>query len=146
MSKSFLTSKFSKALRRLVIAGKDTPENLRLIFGPGWQNIFSEWKKARMTILLDAPVGSPDYKYKIEYDEKSLVPSSRPATEMEAAEVQMIREMQRAIREQLGWRKEPTPMDMTDILRTYGAVWEQMVPKYYLATATMDQGLSVPDK
>ncbi|KUJ11649.1 uncharacterized protein LY89DRAFT_722756 [Mollisia scopiformis] len=133
----------SKPIRRLVITGKDTTQNLRLLLGPNWQSASSTWSEARIEILLDAPIGSPSYAFHKRNDEGGLVSSPRSASVDETARIQTVREIQQAIRTRLGTRRQPTTQDMKAVLLTFGNNWGAMLPDYNLAVNTMDQGVPV---
>jgi len=43
-------------LRRLVVSGKDIPENMAILFGPTWENDMKrDWKRSRMEVLCAGP-------------------------------------------------------------------------------------------
>lgn len=133
----------SKPLRALVYSGKDTPENMQLIFGPDWRSSLGDtYTKARIDALLDPPRGSPSYAMN-----RSLNPdirhqrSPRPATESEKQVITQVREMQDAVRRRIGAGKSPSKDDMQAILSSYGPDWPSHLQTYMLAINSMDQGV-----
>ena len=49
----------SNPLRRLVVAGKDTVDNMRLLFGPNWyRDVGRAHEDIRTEVLLNPPKGS----------------------------------------------------------------------------------------
>ena len=49
-------------IRRLIITGEDTPDNMAIFFGPTWKaDMERVHRDARIDILLDAPPGSPSH-------------------------------------------------------------------------------------
>ncbi|TVY80494.1 hypothetical protein LSUE1_G003483 [Lachnellula suecica] len=137
----------SKPIRALVIAGKDTPQNLQLLLGPVWKSENFTWKTNRFEILLKAPVGSPSYAKHHENDAIAPVFSPRPASGEETARIEKIRDIQSALRTRLGTRKKPNGQDMLPVFKTVASdqtgwpAWIPMIPNYKLAIDTMDQGV-----
>ncbi|KAK5112799.1 hypothetical protein LTR85_011133 [Meristemomyces frigidus] len=134
-----------KPIRRLVVTGKDTPENLQLFFGPNWEyTIKASHEEARIEVLLDPPTGSPSYAMTANAGFGSDAPawSPRPASEVESRKVAEVTEMQTCIRQHLGDRKEPTNDDMEAIVTPFGpACVESVLWVYHLAVKTMDRGV-----
>ncbi|KAF4635192.1 hypothetical protein G7Y89_g2901 [Cudoniella acicularis] len=128
-------------MRRLIIAGKDTPENLQLLLGPKWKEEQSIYEEYRLEVLLQPPRGSPSYALTASYDDGVPTPSLQPATAEESEKIQAVRDMQARISRHLGSRKDPSMRDMQTILSSFGANWDEMVPIYQLATNTMDQNV-----
>jgi len=49
-------------IRRLVIAGQDTAENMNICFGRTWEaDVKETWEKCRIGLLYSPPAGSPSY-------------------------------------------------------------------------------------
>ncbi|KAK3356726.1 hypothetical protein B0T25DRAFT_138465 [Lasiosphaeria hispida] len=129
-------------LRRLVLAGQDTPKNMQLLYGPQWESSMKkDHEEARIQCLLDPPPGSPSHVLNAWMDDASIVRSLRPATEAEQQRVKEIREMQELIRRRVGAGKSPTSGDMHAILTAAGSDWVSRIPTYTLAANTMDQGV-----
>jgi hypothetical protein len=136
---------FRKPLRRLVITGHDTPENLELLLGPEWKNAQgSTHEDMRIHALINPPPGSPSYALYSKFDEDSPSWSPRPANDVEEEKLQNVKDMQSAIRSHLGSRKEPTVRDMQAVLSSMGQDWTTALPIYQLAVNTIDQGVRVP--
>ncbi|KAF2092664.1 hypothetical protein NA57DRAFT_82032 [Rhizodiscina lignyota] len=133
----------SYPIRRLVRAGKDTPDNMRLFFGPDWQDVDKSINEQRMLALLNPPQGSPAYVMHASDDRDAPTPSPRPASAEEEKKIQEVRDMQAAVKRRLGNRKEPTNDDIVAILTGQGENWPDKLPLYQLAINTMDQGVEV---
>ncbi|KAJ0342079.1 hypothetical protein COL922a_001468 [Colletotrichum nupharicola] len=136
----------AKPVRRLILAGKDTPENMELFYGPHWRaGMGKEHHDSRMEILLNPPRGSPSYAMNKWLDEGAPARSPRPATEDEKTKIQQIKEIQEKVRQRVGAGKQPSGSDMQAILKSFGAEWGTMMPLYTLAVNTMDQGVQAPN-
>ncbi|KAF6807017.1 hypothetical protein CSOJ01_08440 [Colletotrichum sojae] len=130
-----------KPLRRLVLAGKDTPENLKLLFGPNWSSQAKEYEDARMEVPIDPPRGSPSYAMNAYHDNGAPPSTPRPASDAEREKVAQIRGLQAKIRERVGAGKAPSWDDREAILLSFGPNWPEHLQTYMLATNTMDQGV-----
>ncbi|KAG8169432.1 hypothetical protein KVR01_000177 [Diaporthe batatas] len=126
----------AKPLRSLIYTGKDTPENMQLIFGPEWRRSLGKtYEDARIEILLDAPRGSPSYAMNQGLiGANRLERSPRPATESEKQLIGEVREMQYMM-------GSPSSNDTKAVLSSYGADWTSHLRTYMLAINTMDQGV-----
>lgn len=132
----------SLPLYRLILTGQDTPEKMRLLFGPQYESTLKEdHEKVRIECLLDPPPGSPWHVLSASMNDPSLVRSLRPATEAEKRKVEEVREIQALIRQRVGAGKSPSSADMQAILKTFGPNWVAKLSAYTLATNTMDQGV-----
>jgi hypothetical protein len=132
----------SLPLRRLILTGQDTPEKMRLLFGPQYERTIKEdHENARIECLLDPPPGSPCHVMNAYMDDPSLVRSLRPATEAEKRKVEEGREIQALIRQRVGPGKSLSSADMQAIMTTFGPKWPAKLPTYSLAVNTMDQGV-----
>ncbi|KAK2014790.1 hypothetical protein LZ32DRAFT_690259 [Colletotrichum eremochloae] len=132
----------AKPLRRLVITGQDSPENMQRLFGPGSLSTMKELhEKARIEALLDPPRGSPNYVVNASTDDPALARSVRPPTEAEQQKLQEVREMQQRIRQRVGAGKSPTSDDLKSILTSFGPNWVAKSSVYTLAANAMDQGV-----
>lgn len=127
-------------MRRLVITGQDSPENMELLFGPNCRRD-AKHEETRIDILLDPPRGSPSYASHSCFDDKALGRSPRPATDAEQRKITQVREMQEAIRQRVGAARRPSKEDMMAILTGPGPNWTAKLPMYTLAANTMDQGV-----
>ncbi|KAH6845738.1 hypothetical protein B0I37DRAFT_447581 [Chaetomium sp. MPI-CAGE-AT-0009] len=128
-------------LHRLILTGQDTPENMRLLFGPQYEKTLKkDHEEARIECLLDPPPGSPWHVLNY-MNNPSLVRSLRPATEAEKQKVEEVREIQGLVRQKIGAGKSPSTADMQTILMTFGPNWSTKLPIYTLATNTIDQGV-----
>ena len=70
----------------MVVTGKDTADNMQLIFGPNWQRDEGEaFEEARLDVLLSPPRGSPSYAMTARqgFDIGAPAWSPRPASEAE---------------------------------------------------------------
>ncbi|KAK3374335.1 hypothetical protein B0T24DRAFT_667390 [Lasiosphaeria ovina] len=126
-------------LRRLVLAGQDTPENLELLFGPHYkQGVKKDHEDMRIECLLDPPPGSPSHAKYATTDAASLNASPRPATEAEQKMVKEVRDIQEQIRKRRAKGKPPSQEDMFAILWPItGRNWEAKYPVFVLARNTM---------
>ncbi|GAB1312837.1 hypothetical protein MFIFM68171_03047 [Madurella fahalii] len=127
-------------LHRLVLTGKDTPENLRLFFGSK-DAIKADHENARIECLLDPPPGSPSHIIHSHMGDPPLPRNLRQATEAEQQKLDEVRAMQERIRQRVGVGKAPSSQDMQAILKSCGPNWTTMLPIYHLAVNTMDQGV-----
>ncbi|WYZ43703.1 hypothetical protein EsH8_VII_000139 [Colletotrichum jinshuiense] len=129
-------------LRRLTLTGKDTPENIQLLFGPNWRrDLTQQHEEARIDILLDPPRGSPSYALHSMLDDGAPSWTPRPATDAEKQTVAQVRKLQEAIRKKAGAGNSPAREDMVDILTSLGPDWPAQLPNYQLAANAMDQGV-----
>ncbi|KAL8688050.1 MAG: hypothetical protein Q9218_005939 [Villophora microphyllina] len=84
-------------MRRLVIAGEDTPENMKALFGPKWKDdtasIHQECR--HMVLASPAPAGSPMQAMGGYLDEGCKGWDPRPATEEEKDFLSKAAEIQR---------------------------------------------------
>ncbi|KAI0179564.1 hypothetical protein GGR52DRAFT_536660 [Hypoxylon sp. FL1284] len=107
--------------RRLVITGKDTPENLTLFFGQD-KFIQEVHEKMRTEILLRPPPGSPMYVFSTSSKADENCPSWTPRgpSAVETKRIEEIRVMQDVIRSHMGAKgvENITTNDMRDILVT----------------------------
>jgi hypothetical protein len=76
-------------IRRLVLTGKDTPENLELLLGPIWKSQEKYWGEARIEILLDPPHGSPAWALGKGLDDGTPAPTPRTANSEESTKIQV---------------------------------------------------------
>jgi hypothetical protein len=131
----------------LVLAGKDTPYNMQLLFGANWlRDLDLLHRKTRITVLLDPPRGSPSYARHAQQDKDAPSPSSpRPATTVEPQKIAKIRKVQDKIRQVPGAGKTPSDYEMMAVLCDMdGGDWKNChlnIPTYHLAVDSMDQGV-----
>ncbi|KAK0647174.1 hypothetical protein B0T16DRAFT_329764 [Cercophora newfieldiana] len=131
----------SLPLHRLILTGQDTPDNMRLLFGPQYERTLQDdHETARTEFLLDPPPGSPWHALTASMHDPSLARSLRPATDAEKQKVEEVREMQALIRKRVGPGKSPTSVDMEAIRKEFKSNWSDKLPIYTLAKNTMDQG------
>lgn len=131
-------------IRRLVVTGKDTKKNLALLLGPDWKEKDEHpYVSIRLTMLLAAPPGSPNYARYHGWDESAPSISLRPANDAEEEMLEEVRDIQEKARAHLGSRKKPTSDDMQEILASFGSFWFQQMPAYMQAVNNMDQGVPV---
>ncbi|KAI4867425.1 hypothetical protein F4820DRAFT_446055 [Hypoxylon rubiginosum] len=126
-------------LRRLVLTGKDTPENLSLFFGQD-KTIQQDRKNVRLEILLQPPHGSP--LYASSKADKNFPPLEPSAAEVK--EIEEIRALQVVIRSHVGARRleDITTDDMCDILvKHFGDEWDDKLKIYQVALHSMDYGI-----
>lgn len=127
-----------------MVTGKDTPENLVILFGPQWTD--SEGlphEETRLHVLIKPPPGSPSYAAYSKFDQDSPEWSPRPASGAEQEKLQEVRDMQAAISSHLGSRRQPNVQDMQAILAGMGQEWTKSLPIYQIAVNTMNQGVRV---
>lgn len=87
-------------LRRLVIAGKDTPEYLRILFGPTFASEKKELERIRLEVLIDPPRDSPMYVSQ-DLDDAGTKPPTRalrPASDSKLETLKEVREIQEKVR------------------------------------------------
>ncbi len=144
-------------VRRLVLTGKDTPENLALFFGHGQANavedtggIAQSHKDSRIEALLRPPPGSPMYvlNRSLKHDRGCPTPwTPREPSAAEARHIQEVRDMQETIRRHKGVApggrvENITNNDMRDILvQNFGNRWSEGIKVYMDAINAMDQGV-----
>ena len=139
----------SAPIRRLVITGKDTPENITKFVGRNDQDqIEKTHQDVRMEILLRPPPGSPNWAMakNLKVDENRPAWTPRPASTEEEAELKKIRDMQEVIRCHMGSRSmnSITSKDMQDVLtQNFGNSWVDALATYQSAINAMDQGVRV---
>ncbi len=131
-------------MRRLVLTGKDTPENLQFLLGREWKDQEDLINEQRILVLLSPPQGSPAYVLTSSRDEGAPAPTPRPATAEEEQKIQTVRNLQTTLAARMGSRQTPSTADMQAVLSSFGANWDEMLPMYQLATNTMDQGVRLP--
>jgi hypothetical protein len=87
-------------VRRLVVTGKDFPENLSLFFGSNAASIEDIQKDARLEALLKPPRGSPMYVMAASLNlDKNCPPwTPREPSAAETQEIKEINDMQETIR------------------------------------------------
>ncbi|KAL8684037.1 MAG: hypothetical protein Q9186_000067 [Xanthomendoza sp. 1 TL-2023] len=129
-------------IRRLVITGEDTPENLTLLLGPLWESHLGQGRhKARIEVLICPPPGSPlSVSYK-EHDRGSPAWTPRPANAEEVAKLAKVRDMQSKVLTQMGDRKDFTNDDTKVILSHFGNHWVEVLPILEVAVNSIDQGV-----
>lgn len=133
---------FSLPLYRLIITGQDTPEKMRLLFGPDYGTILEEQhEEVRLQCLLEPPPGSPAHVMitKMNMNDSCLVRALRPAIEDEEGKIAEVRGLQSLIQGRVGVGNRPSGADMQAILKIYGEDWPGMLLSYSLAVRTMDQ-------
>ncbi|KAK6065110.1 hypothetical protein SCUP515_11417 [Seiridium cupressi] len=136
-------------VRRLVVTGKDTPENFALLFGHGNKGVVeSTAKECRLEVLLRPPPGSPMYAMttSLKLDENCPSWTPRPASPEEAKEVEEIRSMQDIIRKHMGPRglKNIGTGDMQQILvKNFSDRWSEVIGVYQNAVNSLDQGVRI---
>ncbi|KAK7747618.1 hypothetical protein SLS62_009029 [Diatrype stigma] len=153
---------FKKLMRRLIVTGRDTPENIRLFFGSGGGGARSaELARAhaenRMEVLLRPPAGSAQHAEAAALGLDGGCPvenwTPREPSVAEAGELRTIRSMQNAIRRRMGAPGtgtgpggvvDPTEADMAAILAEQcGNRHDQpeSLRIYRLALHSMDRGI-----
>ncbi|KAI1138887.1 hypothetical protein F5Y05DRAFT_354277 [Hypoxylon sp. FL0543] len=135
------------SMRRLVVTGKDTPENLSLFFGQD-KSIQEDQKRVRVEILLRPPPGSPSYVFSVglKLDENCPPWTPREPSAAEVKELEEIRAMQDVIRSHMGARgvEDVSMDDMRDILvENFGNQWSAKLQTYQDALNSMDRGVPV---
>ncbi|KAL8804725.1 MAG: hypothetical protein Q9182_002417 [Xanthomendoza sp. 2 TL-2023] len=139
-----LQSTLMYPIRRLVVTGEDTPENLTLLLGPLWEYHVGQCRhKARLEVLVCPPPGSPLSVSFKDHDRGSPPWTPRPANAKEAAEVAKVRDIQSKIVAQMGDRKDVTSIDTKMVLSHFGNQWVEVLPLLELAMNSTDQGVYV---
>jgi hypothetical protein len=143
-----MTDCYSSApIRRLVVTGKDTPENIMKLVGPNDKDAVEQiHKDTRIEVLLRPPQGSPMYAVAAfgKLDENCPPWTPRGASAAEDEEVTKIKDMQELIRRHMGSRSMSSinSRDMRDILvNNFGGGWSDALPRYQHAVNAMDQGV-----
>lgn len=106
------------ALRRLVVTGKDTPENLQLLFGRMWrESVGLVHAEERVRILMKAHPGCPgDITDAIrEFDKSAPTWSPRPASKTEQSRVSNVRLLHGMVLE-VAKGKTPTVMNILHVM------------------------------
>ncbi|RJE23429.1 hypothetical protein PHISCL_04237 [Aspergillus sclerotialis] len=81
-------------IRRLVVTGNDTDENLELFFGPNWKQLAGPvHKDARMEVLLQPSPGETGYELYSRWDKGTPTWSPRPATNDELVQMEKATRM-----------------------------------------------------
>lgn len=76
-------------MRRLVVTGKDTPENMRLIFGQNWEaSGKTMYQLVRMEVLVQPGPDSPDCELYSRWDKTAPYWSPRPASDEEKRQME----------------------------------------------------------
>ena len=135
-------------IRRLVVTGKDTPENMAILLGNNDPSLVEDIRKMmRIEVLLNPPPGSPMYVVaKVNgYDRNSPIWTPREPSAEEKERLGKIRDMQERITRHMGIRNiEFDTIKMQDFLVAHFPTdWSQQLPYYQDAINSMDQG--VPD-
>ncbi len=137
-------------IRRLVLTGNDTPDNLLKFFGlyPTDEGEIKEYHyEALLEVLLKPPMGSYYYAMATSHrmDEGCPTQTPREAEEEEEEDLEMIRELQGCIRRHMFSRRRSMRSidhdDMEDILTdTLGTDWESGKREYLYALNSIDLG------
>lgn len=82
-------------MRRLIIAGEDTPANMAILFGPTWKADTAEiHRQTRLEVLLAAPPGSPSHTLGSALDQDYTGPRRpREASEDERETIARVRRL-----------------------------------------------------
>ncbi|KAK5682036.1 hypothetical protein LTR17_027418, partial [Elasticomyces elasticus] len=133
-------------LRRLIVTGKDTAENMRLLFGPLSSKLMLTYREIRLQVLLDPPKGSMTHSWTRMFglDNGCPVWSPRPATEAEQRDAQKIRHMQAAMRTT---SVDGKPLNSTTMRTVFEAFADRSDVAHQhmldtLAVNTLNQGLA----
>ncbi|KAI1776242.1 hypothetical protein F4818DRAFT_457687 [Hypoxylon cercidicola] len=132
------------AMKRLVVTGKDTPENMSLFFGQ--HRLVPETQKhARLDVLLRPPPGSAMYflSKTSEHDENCPPWTPRETSAAEAKEIEEIGTMQGVLRSHMGARGvgNISTEEMLDILaKNFGNPSMARLQTYATAINSMDRG------
>ncbi|GAD98783.1 hypothetical protein PVAR5_7484 [Paecilomyces variotii No. 5] len=122
-------------LRRLIITGEDTPENLELLFGPNWKESTSRaHERIRLEVILRPPPGSTSHGRYASMDAESPAWSPRAANDTERRKVRTIRDIQFIVRNNPG-------KEVQHLLPSFGYGEEELQTLCQLAVDTMDQGI-----
>lgn len=132
-------TRHSKALRSLVYAGKDTPENMKTLFGPNC-SIGRIHEETRLEVLFDPPRGSLSYAiHEEQCPDSRLERSPRPATDAEQQVIGKAREIQVEIRQRIGVGMLPSTAAYDSWMSyDWGSPPESCYQTYMLAVKTLD--------
>ncbi|KAI0381176.1 hypothetical protein F5Y04DRAFT_289074 [Hypomontagnella monticulosa] len=135
-------------MRRLVVAGEDTPENLSLFFGQS-NSIQGLHKDVRLEILLQPPPGSTMYALAVTRKLDEGCPPWKVPRGPSAAELLEVLEITDLQKEICSWMeargiKDISMDDVSDILLgKFGDQWVTKLPIYILALESLDLGIEV---
>ncbi|MCJ1245313.1 hypothetical protein MMC30_002517 [Trapelia coarctata] len=83
-------------VRRLVVTGQDTPENMVILFGPKWEaDVKQIWKHCRMEVFSPPPVGLKEHQRARELDQGAPGWMPRLPSAEEEAELKKLADMTR---------------------------------------------------
>ena len=130
----------------MVYTGQDTPDNMRLLFGPGCEDeIKNDHEAARIAHLLNPPYGNPpigsfNCALREAIRDPTAVPQPRPATDDEREILERVWYLQQIAGAR--WNAgRPLQMDsMQEIKATLGEDWLSELRYYQMAINNM------PDK
>ena len=134
-------------MRRLVVKGKDTADNIKLLFGPNEPDFVNRiHKNLRVEVLLDPPRGSPVYFTNLSEDKdiKSFTWKPRKPSAAELDHIGKVKAVQTSIKRYMGGRDMSTHTNsdmMPVLLQHFGSSWNEGLPYYQDAINTMDQGV-----
>ncbi|KAI1097539.1 hypothetical protein F4804DRAFT_327346 [Jackrogersella minutella] len=137
-------------LRRLVFVGKDTPENISLLYGRGnLEAINIAHKVIRHETMLSPPAGSPmDGTARSRKLDKNYPPRNpREPSEAEAREVGKLKDLQERIRRYMGSRPVSDingPDTMAILVDAFGDRWVDGIMDFQTALKAMEQGMRPP--
>jgi hypothetical protein len=81
-------------VRRLVIAGQDTPSNLRLLLGPTWEEDAKHiWESSRLQALCGSSVEAPEFIAKLKVDDNRVPLAPRPPSAQEREKMKEYKAM-----------------------------------------------------
>lgn len=86
-------------IRRLVVTGEDTPENMEILLGPEWEGCRRVWDECRMTVLAtqgpdalpDSPTTAAKASTAVILDEGTTKFAPRPPSTKEEAKLERVR-------------------------------------------------------
>ncbi len=136
-------------LRRLIVTGRDTTDNLRLLLGSDYNDTARGMlEEERLKVLIEPPQGSPEYAMIVSQrlDEGCPYRAPRPPTADEEAGLKGIRAMQELVKNHMGSRcmSSIKSSDMAEVLsKNFNSSWVEALPLYQSAINAMDQGVRV---
>ena len=138
----YLISSYRCPVRRLIVTGSDSPDNLALLIGPLWEsNAADIFKEARIELLLVPPPGSPNQFTYEELDVGCPRWAPRAPSEQEEVEIAKVKKLQGKMMEIMGDRKEVTSADVKQMVLSVGNNWAGGRKDVENAINTMDQGV-----
>ncbi|KAM7187304.1 hypothetical protein V8F33_011294 [Rhypophila sp. PSN 637] len=130
-------------IHRLVFTGRDTPDNMRLLFGPHYtheEQIKLHHQRIRVELLVDPFRGSPWYAINTQLGmfDPDLVRAVRPANAAETRQVDEIRGIQAAFERAVATDTTPSLADMPASIQDFSKGFGETIRITTLAEQMME--------